>query len=244
LTIDLGPLGTLQIDSPLPLTLGVRVTVQEIPASVTELDQARTLAALSGDLQSYLQFFSGPQATVQDVARALGAEALERTALALGLLVGGWYLVRFLRRSGAEGGAADRVRPHLRSVVVGIVVVGLVGTVLTSSVGRRDRPSASQRAARCSTALRSRGLGDRPARRCHRHLRRSGRRRAAQEREVLREANASLQAAWDERQELLDHPEPSTTGARRRRRASPRTTRTWSPPSSCPTCTATSAWHH
>src|SRR3954453_12215669 len=86
-TIDLGPLGTLQIDSPLPLTLGVRVTVQEIPASVTELDQARTLAALSGDLQSYLQFFSGPQATVQDVARALAVQALERTALALAVLV-------------------------------------------------------------------------------------------------------------------------------------------------------------
>ena len=77
-TIDLGPLGTLQIDSPLPLTLGVRVTVQEIPASVTELDQARTLDALSGDLQSYLQFFSGPQATIQDVARALARRRARR----------------------------------------------------------------------------------------------------------------------------------------------------------------------
>ena len=37
-TVDLGPLGTLQIDSPLPLTLGVRATVQEIPADLTELD--------------------------------------------------------------------------------------------------------------------------------------------------------------------------------------------------------------
>ena len=95
-TVDLGPLGTLQIDSPLPLTLGVRVTVQEIPASVTELDRSRTLAALSGDLQSYLQFFSGPQATVQDVARALAVQALERTGLALAVLVGGWFLARFL----------------------------------------------------------------------------------------------------------------------------------------------------
>src|SRR5689334_6015594 len=140
-TIDLGPLGTLQIDSPLPLTLGVRVTVQEIPASVTELDQSRTLAALSGDLQSYLQFFSGPQATIQDVARALGVEALERTALALVVLVGGWYLVRFLVGPARRVELHDRVRPHLRSVVVGTVVVALVGTVATSSIGRRDRPS-------------------------------------------------------------------------------------------------------
>src|SRR5947209_2373854 len=51
ITIDLGPLGTLKIDSPLPLTLGVHVTVQEIPASVTQLSQAKTLEALSGDLQ-------------------------------------------------------------------------------------------------------------------------------------------------------------------------------------------------
>ena len=99
-TVDLGPLGTLQIDSPLPLTLGVRVTVQEIPASVTQLDQSRTLQALSGDLQSYLQFFSGPQATVQDVARALVTQALWRTALAFVVLVAAWWLVRLPARRG------------------------------------------------------------------------------------------------------------------------------------------------
>jgi calcineurin-like phosphoesterase family protein len=213
-TIDLGPLGTLQIDSPLPLTLGVRVTVQEIPASVTELDQARTLAALSGDLQSYLQFFSGPQATVQDVARALGAEALERTALALGVLVGGWYLVRFLVGPARRVELHDRVRPHLRSVVVGIVVVGLVGTVLTSSVGRRDRPSASQRA---STVFDGTPLeGARVTGRLGGVIDTYGGQVVAELRKnekFYAEANASLQAAWDERQELLDHPEPSTTGS-------------------------------
>ena len=186
-TIDLGPLGTLQIDSPLPLTLGVRVTVQEIPASVTELDQARTLAALSGDLQSYLQFFSGPQATIQDVARALGAEALERTALALAVLVGGWYLVRFLRRCGAAGGAA---RPGAAAPAVG-------RRRDRRRRARRHRPDVERRAAGPAVGVAAGvdgvrrhaargGSGDRPARRCHRHLRRAGRRRAAQEREVLR----------------------------------------------------------
>ena len=187
-TIDLGPLGTLQIDSPLPLTLGVRVTVQEIPASVTELDQARTLAALSGDLQSYLQFFSGPQATIQDVARALGVEALERTVLALAVLVGGWYLVRFLVGAARRAELHDRVRPHLRSVVVGD----------RRRRARRHRPDVERRAARPAVGVAAgvdgvrrhaaRGRArDGPARRRHRHLRRSGHRRAAQERGVLRE---------------------------------------------------------
>ena len=60
-TVDLGPLGTLELDSPLPLTLGVHVTVEEIPDSFTAVDAATTLQALSGDLQGYLQFFAGPR---------------------------------------------------------------------------------------------------------------------------------------------------------------------------------------
>ena len=145
-TVDLGPLGTLQIDSPLPLTLGARVTVQEIPASVTELDQARTLQALSGDLQSYLQFFSGPQATVQDVARALVVQALSRTAFALTVLVGGWYLLRFLVGPARRVELHEQARPHLRTAVAGVVVVAIVGPVATSSLGQRDRPTTSQAA--------------------------------------------------------------------------------------------------
>ncbi|KQS97629.1 metallophosphoesterase [Cellulomonas sp. Leaf395] len=213
-TIDLGPLGTLQIDSPLPLTLGVRVTVQEIPASVTELDQARTLDALSGDLQSYLQFFSGPEATIQDVARALAVDALTRTALALAVLVGGWYLVRFLVGAARRAELYDRVRPHLRSVVVGVVVVALVGTVLTSSLGRRDRPSESQQASSVfdGTPLegarvtgRLGGVIDTYGGQVVAELRKSEK--------FYAEANASLQVAWDERQALLTAgPEPSGTG--------------------------------
>lgn len=220
-TIDLGPLGTLQIDSPLPMTLGVRVTVQEIPASVTELNQARTLAALSGDLQSYLQFFSGPQATIQDVARALGVDALQRTVLALAVLVGGWYLVRFLVGAARRVELHDRVRPHLRAVVVGVVVVALVGTVLTSSLGRRDRPSVSQRA---STVFDGTPLeGARVTGRLGGVIDTYGGQVIAELRKnekFYAEANASLQVAWDERQELQTaraeqtaSPSPEASGA-------------------------------
>src|SRR5690606_26944928 len=59
-TIDLGPLGTVVIDSPAPV-LGARVVVQEIPREVTSLGAASTLDALGQDLESYVQFFTGPQ---------------------------------------------------------------------------------------------------------------------------------------------------------------------------------------
>lgn len=213
-TVDLGPLGTLQIDSPLPLTLGVRVVVQEIPASVTELDQARTLQALSGDLQSYLQFFSGPQATVQDVARALAVQALERTGLALAVLVGGWFLARFLLGGARRAELHDHVRPHLRSAVVGVAVIALVATALTSSLGRRDRPSVSQPASAVfdGTPLegarvtgRLGGVIDTYGGQVVAELRKNEK--------FYAEANASLEAAWDDRQDVpeRDDPTPSTS---------------------------------
>ena len=194
---------------------------------VVGLGSVCTLAALSGDLQSYLQFFSGPQATIQDVARALGVEALERTALALAVLVGGWYLVRFLVGAARRAELHDHVRPHLRSVVVGVVVVALVGTVLTSSLGRRDRPSVSQRASAVfdGTPLegarvtgRLGGVIDTYGGQVVAELRKNEK--------FYAEANASLQAAWDERQELLDARSRPRPAAQRRARPDPTRTRT------------------
>lgn len=95
-TIDVGPLGRLLVRSPLPLTLGVRATVEEIPDTLTSVDPATTLAALSGDLQSYVQFFSAPQSTVHDVTLALVADAAMRAAVTALLLAGLWFLGRWL----------------------------------------------------------------------------------------------------------------------------------------------------
>lgn len=143
-TIDLGPVGTLQIDSPLPLTLGLRVTVQEIPAAVTELDQATTLQALNGDLRSYLAFFSAPQAAVEDVARALVADALGRAAVTFALLTAAWWLGRWMLGPARRGELAVTLRPHGRAIAGGTVAVVVLGTVLTASVGERDQPDASR----------------------------------------------------------------------------------------------------
>ena len=157
ITIDLGPLGTLRIDSPLPLTLGVHVTVQEIPASVTQLSQAKTLEALSGDLQSYLQFFSGPEATVQDVARALVVDAAVRAAARVRALVGAWWLLRMLVGAARWQELRARAEPHRRAARRGRRRGP--GQRVRAHVERGLRgPAASPRTRRrrCSTARRSR----------------------------------------------------------------------------------------
>jgi predicted phosphodiesterase len=139
-TIDFGPLGTLQIDSPLPLTLGVRATVQEIPSSVTELGEARTLQALSNDLSAYVQFFSGPATAVRDIAVALVSDALLRSALAFVVLVAAWWVLRAVVGLARRDEIAAWFGAHARPVTAGTLALVLGATVLTSSVGPGDRP--------------------------------------------------------------------------------------------------------
>ncbi|MGV8977368.1 MAG: metallophosphoesterase family protein [Cellulomonas sp.] len=139
ITVDVGPLGTLVMSSPLPLTLGVRVTVQEIPASVTSVDASSTLQSLSGDLQGYLQFFSGPQATIHDVTRALVASAARRSLTVLAALLGLWFGGRLILGARRRGELAAPLAPHARQLAAASLVVVLGLTVLTSSVGERDR---------------------------------------------------------------------------------------------------------
>lgn len=136
-TVDLGPIGTLQIDSPLPVGLGARVTVEEIPVGVDALHDVNTLQALTGDLSSYLQFFTGPQATIEDAVRALVADALGRAALTLVLVVAVWFAGRALLGAARRRELGARLRPHAGHVVAGGVAVALVATLVTAS--ERDR---------------------------------------------------------------------------------------------------------
>lgn len=138
-TVDLGPIGTLQIDSPLPLWLGARVTVEEIPADVDALHGVDTLQALTGDLNSYLQFFTGPQATIEDAARALVADAALRALVTLAVLLVVWFTVRGMLGAARRHELGARVRPHARQLVAGGVAVALVGTLVTASEHGRAR---------------------------------------------------------------------------------------------------------
>jgi predicted phosphodiesterase len=136
-TVDLGPIGTLQIDSPLPVGLGARVTVEEIPVDVDALHDVDTLQALTGDLNSYLQFFTGPQATIEDAVRALVADALGRAAITLVLVVAVWFAGRGLLGGARRRELGARLRPHAGQVLAGGIAVALVATLVTAS--ERDR---------------------------------------------------------------------------------------------------------
>ncbi len=142
---DLGPLGTLEIDSPLPLGLGVDVIVKEIPADLAAMDQATTAATLTGDLDGYLQFFSSPQETIGSVARALVADAVRRALLALlGVAVVGTG-TRLLLGPERRRELARTLGPRTWQITAGVVAVVLV-TVTTSASSpappARGRPAS------------------------------------------------------------------------------------------------------
>jgi hypothetical protein len=132
-TVDLGPLGTVVIDSPLPLGLGARVVVQEIPAEVTAIDAATSLESLGRALEGYVAFFNGPEATVELAVRGLVTDALQRTALAAVLLT---FVLAGLRAAlGRERRAelAQSWQPHRSAIVGAGAVLVLVGTTVAGS---------------------------------------------------------------------------------------------------------------
>ncbi|AEG44742.1 metallophosphoesterase [Isoptericola variabilis] len=142
---DLGPLGTLEIDSPLPLGLGVEVVVKEIPSDLSAVDQATTLAALTGDLESYLQFFSSPDVTVGTIARALVADAVRRTLLAAGAVVLAGAGLRLLLGPARRRELAGRVAPRTWELTAGTLVVALVAVTASASgveAPPRGRPAS------------------------------------------------------------------------------------------------------
>lgn len=132
--VDLGPLGTLEIDSPLPWVLGVDIEVKEIPADLQAVQSS--LAGLEEDLAAYVQFFAGPQTTVAEVAEQLIANAALRfggAVLVLAVAGGlGYVLLGRARRDELAG----RLAPRTGQLVGGVLVAVLV---VTSSTSARPR---------------------------------------------------------------------------------------------------------
>lgn len=132
-TVDLGPLGTVVIDSPLPAGLGARVVVQEIPAEVTAIDAATSLESLGRAVEGYVAFFNGPEATVELAVRGLVEDAVRRTVIAATLLT--LVLVALRLALGRERRAelADAWRPHREAIAGGAVVAVLVAATVAGS---------------------------------------------------------------------------------------------------------------
>lgn len=131
-TLDLGPLGTVVIDSPVPF-LGARVVVGEIPAELTALDQDQTLSALSGDLDRYVQLFSAPRVTLEAAGRALAVDAARRAAVTAAVLVLAGLVLRRLLGPTRRGELAVRGRELRTPLVAGTLVVVVVAGTMTAS---------------------------------------------------------------------------------------------------------------
>lgn len=145
-TVDLGPLGTIVIDSPMPFVLGARVVVQEIPAELTSLDESQTIDALSRDLQRYVQFFGAPGPTIEAAVRALALDAARRALAALTLMIGGWWLGRRVLGAARRAELSAVLRRHGGVVSGGVALTLLVVGTVTASAARAPSPDASGQA--------------------------------------------------------------------------------------------------
>ncbi|ROS73638.1 metallophosphoesterase [Cellulomonas sp. PhB143] len=151
--VDLGPLGSLEIDSPVPLGLGVDVTVGEIPDELHEVDAAATLDALAGDAQSYLQFFSSPQVTLDLVVHDLVRDAAVRTLMAFLVCAVVAVGLRFLLGGARRRQLAGALAPRTWDLAAGGLVVVLVGATLSSGAIRSPEPEGEPSPVFAGTAL-------------------------------------------------------------------------------------------
>lgn len=155
ITLDVGPLGTVQLDSPAPLGLGAYVTIEEIPTDLTSLDSTQMLGALGGDVEKYLQFFAAPGQTIDMVVRLLVDNAILRAVLAAGTLIIIMGTVAFLmgpnRRTELAYPLARQTWPLVASFVIVAVVAGQA--TITRSRSNLEEVGASTSAVFVNTPL-------------------------------------------------------------------------------------------
>lgn len=141
--VDMGPLGSLVIDSPAPANLGAYVLVHEIPDQLTA-DDADPIAGLMADVNSYEQFLTNPQATIDDAVRGLTQDMIGRAVVTMSVLL----MVIALGRLAAHGVLREAAKsawrqpgvPFLAPTLV-IVLVVLPLSDLTRSFGLEGRTS-------------------------------------------------------------------------------------------------------
>ncbi|MHB1290327.1 metallophosphoesterase family protein, partial [Georgenia sp.] len=124
ITVGLGPLGAVILDSPLPWPLGVRVQVAEIPSAL-QLAGSPT-SGLLADLQAYGQLFGQPAVALADPVRGLVTDALGRTAVL-------WSLMLVMIAAGRLA-SRGRLRDELRGALARPGVAPLVGAVVVAVV--------------------------------------------------------------------------------------------------------------
>ncbi|MPV49738.1 hypothetical protein GCG21_06905 [Pseudactinotalea sp. HY160] len=142
ITVNMGPLGSLILDSPLPLGLGVDVLVERIPDELSiggeevPAGPGDAIAGLTEDLNSYVQFFTDPATTIRTAAFGLASNAVLRTFLYWSILL----TVIMLSRLTAHGLFRNAVasawrRPDIRAVTIGLVLALAVAPAVSVTKG-------------------------------------------------------------------------------------------------------------
>lgn len=124
ISVGLGPLGAVIVDSPLPWPLGVTVQVREIPSDLEIADSPTS--GLLADVQAYGQLFGQPEAALADPVRGLVTDALGRTAVL-------WSLVLVTIAAGRLA-SRGRLRDELRGALARPGVTPLAAAVAVAAV--------------------------------------------------------------------------------------------------------------
>lgn len=150
--VDLGPLGSLAVDSPAPWPLGVTVFVREIPAGLTAVGDNPALALID-DLDGYLQFFAQPDLAVRDAGQALVTDALGRAVLLWSVFL---VLAAAGRLAAHEGALRVQIRTSFARPGVGVLVGAVLVVAMivpTAVVAARDQPTGRRSPVLAGTAL-------------------------------------------------------------------------------------------
>lgn len=151
ITFGMGPLGSLIIDSPLPLHLGVDIQIEQIPDELT-LDSGaqisagpdEAVAALTADLASYTQFFSDPAEAIALATKGLVSDALARTILVWSILLTVVLLGRLAAHGVLRAAAASAWRrPGVAPVTVVLGLIAIVLPIVPATQGSSGAGSVS-----------------------------------------------------------------------------------------------------
>lgn len=135
ITVDMGPLGALIIDSPLPLGLGADVVVKEIPIEL-DAGAGNPIAGLTGDLSSYSQFLANPEAAIRDAANGVVRDAVGRTVLAWSILLAMVALGRLASHGVLRQAARSALRQQgVPAMAIALTLALLVPVVVTATRG-------------------------------------------------------------------------------------------------------------
>src|SRR5690625_3785391 len=131
-TFDMGPLGSLILDSHLPFGLGVDVHVGQIPDELNVDGKTITpgpdqaVAALTADLASYTQFFVNPGESIESATHGVIMDAVSRTVLMWSLLLTAVLLGRLAAHGVLRAAVASAWRQPGVPVVAATLVIAVI----------------------------------------------------------------------------------------------------------------------